>query len=63
MSKKEKVIPKEGMICPHCGILLLKVVKSSKPLWYMKKNKKVMCEQEPDYLQCDYCDSTYVIED
>jgi len=36
-------------VCPKCGILLLKVVKGSKP-------------KEPDYLQCSYCDSTFVID-
>ena len=40
---------KAGDICPHCGIHLLKEIKSSGP-------------NEPDYLHCTYCNSTFVIE-
>ena len=50
MKKLKKVVSnKVGDICPHCGIHLLKVVKGTKP-------------HDIDYLQCGYCDSTFVID-
>ena len=40
---------KAGDICPECGILVLVVVKGKKP-------------HKIDYLQCPYCNSTFIKE-